>query len=398
MPEREYDPTLQSPAERRSLLRQGVLRLRRLFVPSSQGLRIGDNFITAKDDGSGNTDPFWQRADGSESNLSDTGGGSGSMTTVKEDGTQVGGADIQILDFLGADFDITESPDKEINIVIAAAIARDSELHAEDHAARHADGAADTLAGETVKVLNLNVGSKIKQDSGGASVVWQTKDVINAAIAWQAWNGSAQETIAAMAAASAAGQTYYRLDKPALQKQTITLDANGDMVGVTGSNIFITSNAGSADTLVGIDAMPESRILFLTPTAGHDITLTHNGAPTAGSKMLINGEANVVLDQDHDFAIAIYDPTAVAWKIMVPGSGGGTHPVALATDVSGILSAANIDAAIARDAEVTADIATHAAIAVAHHAKYTDADAIAAVKRETHITLAHSVSGVAFSS
>ena len=61
------------------------------------------------------------------------GGGSGSMTTVKEDGTQVGGADIKILDFLGADFDITESPDKEINIVIASAIARDSELHNESH-------------------------------------------------------------------------------------------------------------------------------------------------------------------------------------------------------------------------------------------------------------------------
>ncbi len=72
------------------------------------------------------------------------GGGSGSMTTVKEDGTQVGGADIQILDFLGADFDITESPDKEINIVIAAAIARDAEVtadiatHAAIAAAHHA--------------------------------------------------------------------------------------------------------------------------------------------------------------------------------------------------------------------------------------------------------------------
>ncbi|KKM61632.1 hypothetical protein LCGC14_1529750, partial [marine sediment metagenome] len=230
------------------------------------------------------------------------------------------------------------------------------QLHAQLHAAAHADGAADTLAALTVKVANLNVGSKIKQDSAGASVVWQTKDVVNAAIAWQAWNGSAQETIAVMAAASSAGQAYYRLDKPAFQKQTITLDANGDISGVTGSMIYLTSNAGSADTLVGIDAMPESRMLFLTPTAGHDITLEHNGAPTAGSKMLISGEANVVLNQDHDFAIAVYDPTAVAWKVMVPGLGGGTHPVALATDVSGILAAANIDAAIARDSELHAQL------------------------------------------
>ena len=134
MPEHEYDSTLQSPSERRNLLREGFLRLRRLFVPSSQGLGIGDNFLTAKDDGTGNIDPYWQRADGSESNLTDAGGGTGSVTTVKEDGTQVGGADIEILDFLGADFNITESPDKEINIVIAATIARVSELYTDAEA------------------------------------------------------------------------------------------------------------------------------------------------------------------------------------------------------------------------------------------------------------------------
>ena len=43
------------------------------------------------------------------------GSGSGSMTTVKEDGSQVGGADIVTLDF-GTIFDLSESPDTEINI------------------------------------------------------------------------------------------------------------------------------------------------------------------------------------------------------------------------------------------------------------------------------------------
>jgi hypothetical protein len=43
------------------------------------------------------------------------GGGSGSMTTVKESGVQVGGSDIVTLDF-GSGFDISESPDTEINI------------------------------------------------------------------------------------------------------------------------------------------------------------------------------------------------------------------------------------------------------------------------------------------
>jgi|TARA_Y100000310_G_scaffold157582_1_gene156982 hypothetical protein len=49
------------------------------------------------------------------------GGGSGTLNTLKEDGAQVGGADITTLDFLGADFNLSESPDKEINISIADA-------------------------------------------------------------------------------------------------------------------------------------------------------------------------------------------------------------------------------------------------------------------------------------
>ena len=40
----------------------------------------------------------------------------GTTTTVKEGGSAVGDADIQTLDFLGADFVISESPDTEINI------------------------------------------------------------------------------------------------------------------------------------------------------------------------------------------------------------------------------------------------------------------------------------------
>ena len=46
------------------------------------------------------------------------GGGTGSVTTVKSGGSQVGGADIVTLDFDNTDFIISESPDTEINITI----------------------------------------------------------------------------------------------------------------------------------------------------------------------------------------------------------------------------------------------------------------------------------------
>lgn len=54
-------------------------------------------------------------------------GGSGSLTTIKENDSQVGGSDIVALDFLGADFDLAESPDTEVQVVIAAALTRDAE-------------------------------------------------------------------------------------------------------------------------------------------------------------------------------------------------------------------------------------------------------------------------------
>lgn len=57
--------------------------------------------------------------DGSSVGFSSFAGiGAGSMSTVKEGGVQVGDADIVTLDFDGDDFNLTESPDTEINIVI----------------------------------------------------------------------------------------------------------------------------------------------------------------------------------------------------------------------------------------------------------------------------------------
>ncbi len=61
---------------------------------------------------------YYEGDGGVEYDLTSGGSGSGSMTTVKENDVQLGGTDIVILDFLGADFDLAESPDTEIQIVI----------------------------------------------------------------------------------------------------------------------------------------------------------------------------------------------------------------------------------------------------------------------------------------
>lgn len=57
--------------------------------------------------------------------------GSGTMTTIKENDIGVGDADIVILDFLGADFDLAETPDTEVQVIINAAIARVADVDME---------------------------------------------------------------------------------------------------------------------------------------------------------------------------------------------------------------------------------------------------------------------------
>ncbi|KKL71209.1 hypothetical protein LCGC14_2097170, partial [marine sediment metagenome] len=106
MPEREYDPTLQSPSERRSLLSQGILRLRRLFVQVA-------NVVTLR------TDTITERTPGA--------------------GVTVDGVLLKDSSIAGAAVPATHSG---------------STHHAQLHAAAHADGAADTLAALTVKVAN----------------------------------------------------------------------------------------------------------------------------------------------------------------------------------------------------------------------------------------------------
>lgn len=100
------------------------------------------------------------------------------------------------------------------------------------------------------------------------------------------------------------------------------IDANDEIAVPAVSWLYLTS-AGAADTLSGIGAGAEGQLVFLTVVAGKDITLAHNGAVVAGKPLLLNGEANVTLDQDHDLAIAIYDATATVWNVfVVPGAAG----------------------------------------------------------------------------
>jgi len=71
---------------------------------------------------------FTYEATGTTYEWQTCGGGSGSMTSIKENNVAVGGADIVTLDFLGADFDLAEDPDTEIQVIINSGITRTTEI------------------------------------------------------------------------------------------------------------------------------------------------------------------------------------------------------------------------------------------------------------------------------
>ena len=98
------------------------------------------------------------------------GGGGGSMTTVKANGSQVGGADIVTLDF-GTQFSVAESPDTEINITLA------DDLVTAGNSATIADGSsyelaisssAATLGGNRLQLLSAET---VVNNAGGNMIL-----------------------------------------------------------------------------------------------------------------------------------------------------------------------------------------------------------------------------------
>ena len=87
-------------------------------VDTDSGLEIVGNQLTLLRGCSDNQILKWDETeDDWNCEADDAGGGSGSVTTMKEATSQVGGADIVTLDF-GAGFDLSEDPDTEINITL----------------------------------------------------------------------------------------------------------------------------------------------------------------------------------------------------------------------------------------------------------------------------------------
>jgi hypothetical protein len=211
------------------------------------------------------------------------GGGSGSMTTVKEGGVQVGDADIITLNFNGDDFNLTESPDTEINININdAGIDHDSlqNFSADEHFTQ-----ADITTVGTIGTGTWQ-GSVIDYERGGLEAdvsAYSGLIKISGGSTSQVSDNSA-DWDAAYTHVSNNGTDHSYID------QDVTTTANVSFAGVNqGSGYLVIPNGASptVDTLgkIALDTTDNTLIVHDGTAArviGHNIeqltfTLTYDG-------------------------------------------------------------------------------------------------------------------------
>lgn len=178
-------------------------------------------------------------------------------------------------------------------------------------------GAADKLylgTGDSLEIVsgNINIGGNLTLTGTVDGVDIATRDHAKYTDAEAISAVEGEATLALSGAVVITGSTT--VEELISTKSTLTIDANDEVTVPTTAWVYLTS-AGASDNLDGIGSGTEGQVVFLTVAAGKDITLVHNGTVTAGDPLLIAGEANALLDEDHDMAIAIYDAVATAWNV-----------------------------------------------------------------------------------
>ena len=109
--------------------------------------------------------------------------------------------------------------------------------------------------------------------------------------------------------------------------QTLTI-VSGDVTR-TASYHTIAGEGGADDDLIGIIGGEDGDLLVIRPSLDSvTITVKHNGSAAAPDNILLNGDADVVLDDEDDTLFLIYDEgldTNGAWIQLAAGAGGAGH-------------------------------------------------------------------------
>lgn len=210
----------------------------------------------------------------------DAGGGTGTIAAVEEGDSQVGDADIETMDFLGADFDVTESPDTEINIAIAAAITRDAEWDTESEV-ETAWGAVNILL-ETEIDASSELLALIDDETGSGVIVFGTSPAITTpTLVLQDANGAApttdgqikyDRTTEQIEVGDGTGTTIF------LSALDLASTANGEGASLIGledvGTLFTTDNveAALAEVMADVNAIEADYLTSASALNGENIT------------------------------------------------------------------------------------------------------------------------------
>ena len=190
------------------------------------------------------------------------------------------------------------------------------------------------------------------------------------------------------------------------------LTVSAGVITATGTFHSVIPESGTSDEIDTINGGTDGMVLILRPDLDtYLIDLKHGTG-----NIEIQGETDIRLSNTEEVAWLVYDGTLSKWLVSNPGTAAHTHASAatggimanprltgylqFAEDGSAPIPSANTIRLVGLDDGGVTKLYYRASDGTTYGplVGYTDAEAVTAVKRETHITLAHSVSGVAFSS
>ncbi len=118
---------------------------------------------------------------------------------------------------------------------------------------------------------------------------------------------------------SAASRVAFK--KAQWQVGTAVTLSNDSLSLPNAANIKVLAQTGTADNLDEIAGTDDGTMLLLHPDVGDTITIRHNQTPSeGGEKILCQGNADVVLDDDHDTAMLMRDGDLTAWRLIAPST------------------------------------------------------------------------------
>ena len=282
------------------------------------------------------------------------GGGGGSVTTVKANGSQIGGADIVTLDF-SSDFGVAETPDTEINITIGTL-----NQNTTGSAATLTTARAIALAGDVTGTANFDgsAGISITSTIADDAVTYAKMQNVTATNVVLGRDSAGAGVVEEISAANL--RTIINVEDGATADQTKS-DIDGLAITTVG-----TLAAGDATAIVSAaSATAAGKVELATTTETTTGTDTVRAVTPAGVQAAIDalvGGAPGALDTLNELAAAINDDASYASTITTALGLKAPKASPTFTGTVAIPNVANLETAVVANTAKVTNVSTNLGI------------------------------------